>query len=63
MPGDVNGDKNINASDARLALRFSAKLDTPTEMQFKAADVTGDNKLTASDARKILRAAAKLETL
>lgn len=63
MPGDINGDNNVNASDARLALRFSAKLATPTEMQFKAADVNGDNQITASDARKILRAAAKIETL
>ena len=63
MRGDINGDNNVNASDARLALRFSAKLTTPTEMQFKAADINGDNQITASDARKILRAAAKIEIL
>ena len=63
MIGDINNDDKVNASDARLALRFSAKLDTPTEMQFKAADVNNDGKLNASDARMILRAAAKLESL
>lgn len=61
--GDVNGDGNINASDARLALRISAKLDAPTEAQSKAADINGDGKVNASDARIILRVAAKLETL
>ena len=61
--GDVNGDNNINASDARLALRISAKLDTPTYTQLIAADVNEDSKITASDARIILRVSAKLEIL
>lgn len=61
--GDINGDNNVNASDARLALRFSAKLDIPTETQFKAADVNNDGKLNASNARTILRVSAKLEPL
>ena len=61
VPGDVNGDGKITASDARLALRISAKVDTPDERQTKAADITGDGKITAADARKILRMAAKIE--
>lgn len=61
--GDVNGDGKITASDARLALRISAKLDTPDEKTMLAADVNGDNKVTASDARKILRHSAKLEVI
>ena len=60
--GDVNGDGKLTASDARAALRMSAKLDTPTQTQFAAADVNGDGKLTASDARIILRVSAKLQT-
>lgn len=62
-PGDVNGDGKITASDARLALRISAKLDVPTAEEFMAADVNADGKITASDARTILRVSAKLETL
>lgn len=61
MKGDVSGDRRVNASDARLALRISAKLDTPTIEEFKAADVNSDGKINASDARTILRVAAKLD--
>lgn len=62
-PGDLNGDGKVTASDARTALRISAKLETPTKDQFMAADVNGDGRITASDARTILRVSAKLETL
>lgn len=58
--GDVNFDGKITAADARLALRISAKLDTPTAEQFVAANVIVDGKITAADARLILRVAAKL---
>ncbi len=61
IPGDVNGDGEITASDARLALRISAGLDTPTEYQSLVADVNDDGEITASDARKILRKSAGLE--
>ena len=62
VTGDVNGDGKLTASDARAALRMSAKLETYTPGQFAAADVNGDGKLTASDARIILRVSAKLQT-
>ncbi|MBR3868760.1 MAG: dockerin type I repeat-containing protein [Clostridia bacterium] len=61
MLGDVNKDGKITAADARLALRISAKLETPNEYQLVAADMTLDKKITAADARKILRKSAKLE--
>ena len=61
ITGDANDDEKVNASDARLALRFAAKLESPTKKQALAADVIKDGKLTASDARKILRVSAKLE--
>ena len=61
MIGDVNNDGKITAADARLALRISAKIDTPTEYQAKAADWDGNGKITAMDARSILRKAAKLD--
>lgn len=61
LPGDVNSDKKITASDARLALRIAANLHTPTDDEKTAADINSDGKITASDARKILRKAANLE--
>lgn len=61
--GDVNGDGKIEASDARLALRESVKLENLTESQKKAADVNKDGSILADDARKILRVSVKLDTL
>lgn len=58
--GDVNFDGRITAADARLALRFSAKLETPTAEQFIVANVIVNEKIEASDARLILRVSAKL---
>lgn len=58
--GDVNEDGSIKAADARLALRYSAKLEKFSDEQIKAADVDNSGKVTASDARKILRESAKL---
>lgn len=59
--GDVNSDGNVNAADARLALRAAAKVETLSDEAFYAADVDADSKVTASDARKILRVAAGLD--
>ncbi len=60
--GDINGDGNVSAADARLALRAAASLYTLTESEFTAADVDGNDKITTADARKILRVAAQLDT-
>ncbi|MBR5234231.1 MAG: hypothetical protein IKW03_08485 [Clostridia bacterium] len=60
--GDTNADGRVTAADARLALRISAKLETPDNMQKITADVNFDKKINAADARKILRVSAKLET-
>lgn len=62
-PGDVNGDGRVNANDARLALRASAKLEVLTQEQALAADVDGNGHVYANDARQILRFAAKLQNL
>lgn len=59
--GDVNGDGKVVAADARMALRYSAKLAELDEEQFAAADVDNSGKVTASDARKILRVSAKVD--
>ena len=61
--GDVNGDSNINAEDARLALRASAGLERLSDAAFVAADIDNNGKLTAAEARLILRAGAQLESL
>ena len=58
--GDVNGDNRITAYDARLVLRYSAKIESFTEKQKVFADINADGKITASDARIVLRIAAKL---
>lgn len=58
--GMVNGDENIDASDALMALQHSVKLITLEDSAFKAADVTGDNTVDASDALLILQYSVKL---
>ncbi len=60
--GDLDGDGNISAADARIALRISAKLHNATEIQLICADVIHDEVINASDARKILRVAAKIDS-
>jgi len=59
--GDVTGEGKITAADARLALRYSAKLEELSDEQLKAADVDKSGIVNASDARKILRVSAKLD--
>lgn len=59
--GDVDGDKTVTASDARLALRAAVSLEKLTVTQTALADADRDGKVTASDARLILRAAVSLE--
>ncbi len=59
--GDVDGNGQILANDARIALRASAKLETLDGKQRYAADVNGDGQVLAGDARQILRYSAKLQ--
>ncbi|MCR5040757.1 MAG: hypothetical protein K6C36_01510 [Clostridia bacterium] len=54
-PGDVDGDKEVTAQDARAALRIALKLEDYTAVQFSAADIDLDGEITAQDARAILR--------
>ncbi|MBQ6165544.1 MAG: peptidoglycan DD-metalloendopeptidase family protein [Clostridia bacterium] len=62
--GDVNGDGKVTSADARAALQFAAKVETPAGLWYKkAADANHTGGITSADARRILRAAAKLETL
>ena len=62
--GDLNGDGQIIAGEARSILRMSARLDpqpAPGSAEFLIADVDGDGQILASDARKTLRVSAKLD--
>ena len=59
--GDVDGSGKVTASDARIILRVSAKMDTISEDKAVFADANRDGKVTAADARAVLRMAAKLE--
>ena len=61
LRGDIDGNGKVNAADARLALRISAKLESPTDLQIKAGDLDADGKISAKEARMILRFAARLE--
>ena len=61
--GDIDGNGKITASDARMILRVSAKLDKLDDSKMNFADVNGDKKITASDARTVLRMSARLESL
>lgn len=58
--GDVNGDGYINASDALLVLKHSAKLSLLDEEQQLRAEVVKDGNIDASDALNILKYAAGL---
>ncbi len=58
--GDVNSDGKVTATDARLALRASALLDTLEGAALYSADVNGDGRVTANDARSILRYSARI---
>ena len=58
---DVNLDGKITATDARLALRTAAQIDTLIGKNFEAADIDKSGMITASDARLILRKSAKLD--
>lgn len=55
VTGDITMDGNINAADARLALRYSVGLDEPNSMQSRLADINNDGKVSSGDARDILK--------
>jgi len=63
MLGDVDLDGDIDAGDARLALRQAVRLEhyTPESVNFINADVDFSGEITAEDARSILRVAVKLD--
>lgn len=56
--GDSNLDNTITAADSRLALRYTADLETFTDRQQVLSDVDGDGNVSAADARNILNYSA-----
>ncbi len=60
LMGDANSDGVIRANDARLILRFSAKLEKFSNQQKNNCDINKDGYVTAADARIALRMAASL---
>lgn len=60
VKGDVSPDGKLTASDARLILRITAKLENADEIMKNGADLNSDGRITASEARIILRFAARL---
>lgn len=60
--GDANLDGRITASDARLILRASVGLLTPSIFVKAFYDADDDGKISASDARKALRISVGLES-
>lgn len=61
--GDVNGDGQITAIDARWVLQASSGTRELNGVQKILADVNGDGQITAIDARWILQAASGSRTL
>lgn len=68
-PGDVDGDGDVDVSDARFALRAAIRLTDSgldftdiTKREFLAADTDGDKKIDVNDARNILRVAIRLDS-
>jgi len=60
LKGDVDSNGRITAADARLVLRFAAKLQKYTQTQAKISDMNDDGRITSADARLILRISAQL---
>ena len=57
---DVNGDGKVTAEDARMILRYSARLEEFDRDQRRRADANADGTVNAADARLALRFSAHL---
>lgn len=60
VPGDYDGDGDVDIDDALLTLRAALGLITPTEQNIMNADMDGDGRLTVLDVLAILRKALRL---
>ncbi len=57
--GDVDGNSEINSTDARLTLQYSVKKITADKLNLLLADVDGNGEVNSTDARLILQYAVK----
>ena len=55
IKGDVNGDNDVDSSDAALLLKFDAGVIDLNDTQIIAADVNGDGDADSADAALILK--------
>ncbi len=62
-PGDVDGDRAITATDARLVLQYYAQKIGEDALDVSLADVDGSGTVDATDARLLLQHFAKVDTL
>ena len=60
LTGDINLDGRVTSADARLVLRYSARLDTTNVNVKKYGDINADGKITSADARLVLKISAGL---
>lgn len=58
--GDVSGDGKINTYDARMILRYSAKLQKLSRAQLELADIDRNSVVNVSDARCALIMASRM---
>ncbi len=61
LAGDVDGDMEVTAADARLTLRHTVSLEQIAEEYLLNADFNNDGSIEAEDARLILRKAVNLD--
>lgn len=61
--GDINGDGRLQAADARLVLRFSARLERLSDAAQSRSDVNYDGRVNSADARLLLKAASRSVSL
>lgn len=55
IPGDVNGDKTLSASDVILIIRYALNIIDLEPVQIAAADYNKDGEINASDALLLMR--------
>ncbi len=63
VPGDIDGDGELRAADARHALRAAVGLETHEGVFAQASDIDGSGETQAADARQILRISVDLEAV
>ncbi len=59
--GDADGDGNVSAADARLALRMAAHIELLVGKSYVCADMDKNGVINSADARLVLRKAAGLK--